>query len=642
MTYESEFFDLPNGGKSSIRQLFLERKRMSTKTTFKRVALVAAAALTFAGISGVAAHATGTTTDSWNVSSAYTGTSTFSAGASTAGTQVVGGVATLQFQAVETSTAFTFATSGVGTISNASNGAGWGTPYFVGGTTAATFPTTTIQSTTTSENSTGNISLSVVSSVAGTQTLTATQLNSSGVPVASYTATVTWVAATAGVSAQYTTSGMASGAGSVTQGTNATVAYTDAAQSTAASRAASIVVAPHDANNTPLNTEKLTVVISGPGTLAIDNSFSTNATGRALTGAAGAYDIAVFADGTSGVSTVTISDGTTTLATKTITFYGAPAKATVTQNLYIVKAGAVNGQAGNDKALTGTTVSGAAGTGVALSSGTAGTGTASFTAAVVDSNGNASAGATVKAVSSNTAVIASAACTEETTDAPGTFQCQVTGASGAASGSTATVTFEVYDAATAAYDILATPITFTIGGAPATVALSTDASSYSIGAPVTVTLTVKDSAGNAAYDADYANLLGGTLSSTLALSQGTLPGAIESVINGVATTKVYSPVIPGTATISGTTGASSANSGAAISATFAVTGDTSAADNASLATDAANAATDAANAAAASADNATQAASDALAAVQSLTAKVSSLFASLQKQITALTKLLKK
>jgi len=33
---------------------------MSTKTTFKRVALVAAAALTFAGISGVAAHATAT------------------------------------------------------------------------------------------------------------------------------------------------------------------------------------------------------------------------------------------------------------------------------------------------------------------------------------------------------------------------------------------------------------------------------------------------------------------------------------------------------------------------------------------------------------------------------------------------------
>lgn len=56
MIYESDTLITPGRGKSLIRQ-FLERKQMSTKTTFKRVALVAAAALTLGGISGVAAHA---------------------------------------------------------------------------------------------------------------------------------------------------------------------------------------------------------------------------------------------------------------------------------------------------------------------------------------------------------------------------------------------------------------------------------------------------------------------------------------------------------------------------------------------------------------------------------------------------------
>ena len=56
MTYESAFFDQAEREKCS-QSTFSERKIMSTKTAFKRVALVAAAALAIGGVSAVSANA---------------------------------------------------------------------------------------------------------------------------------------------------------------------------------------------------------------------------------------------------------------------------------------------------------------------------------------------------------------------------------------------------------------------------------------------------------------------------------------------------------------------------------------------------------------------------------------------------------
>ena len=625
---------------------------MSTKTAFKRVALVAAAALAIGGVTAVAANASAS--DTFTVAT-YNGgvASTALTGSATVGTYVS---TTITFTG-DTNNADSITSTGVGQINVPSVAAGTfnvattgistvGFTAFEADTNADVPGTSTHTLSTTGaapHTTVGTLVIAAYSATAGTQTIT---VNGSG---GASTLTITWGAAPV-ISTQYTTSGMSGGTAAVVQGTTATVVYASTAQSAAANRAATIVVAPFNSNDVALATETLTATISGPGTLGIAATAATAAsTGRALTGAASAYTVDVYGDGTSGVSTITITDGSIVLATETVTFYGSPSKATVTQNLFVVKAGAQLGQLGNDKALTGATVTALAG--AAAAAGHAGTGTAAFTASVVDANGNASAGATVKAVSSNTAVITTSAPVEETTDAPGTWQVAVSGAAGALSGQSATVTFEVYDAATSAYDILATPITFTIGGAVASETLSTDSTSYNALAPVKLTVTAKDSAGNAAYDQD------GTLVSNL-LSSVQLGGTLASpskLVNGVGSvTALYAPSVAGGFTISGTDALTSAGEAVTpVTATSlggsADSAANSATDAANEATDAANAATDAANAAADSADAATQAAQDAgdkadaaLAAVTALSQQVTTLLAKVAALATTIAKIAKK
>jgi hypothetical protein len=75
------------------------------------------------------------------------------------------------------------------------------------------------------------------------------------------------------------------------------------------------------------NTTSVSATIAGPGTLAI-GATPTDAAGRAVssTTSSGVVYVSVYADGTEGVGTVTISVGTTTVATETVTFYGTATK----------------------------------------------------------------------------------------------------------------------------------------------------------------------------------------------------------------------------------------------------------------------------------------------------------------------------
>jgi hypothetical protein len=118
--------------------------------------------------------------------------------------------------------------------------------------------------------------------------------------------------------------------------------------------AATIVVTPKNAADVALSalttaaTVPLTVAVSGPGTVAVATNLAgitslDAGTGRAITGTTGHYVIGVFADGTAGVSTITISTGTTVLATETVTFYGAAAKITPTVVNSVLKIGANTG-----------------------------------------------------------------------------------------------------------------------------------------------------------------------------------------------------------------------------------------------------------------------------------------------------------
>ncbi len=644
MTYESVFAGQAEMEKFS-KSTFSERKIMSTKTSIKRIAAVAAVALTLGGFSAVTAHAT--ETDTWAYSQAYN-TST--------GTAVIGGQAKVTFNVAggANGAIYNVTSTGVGSISYAA-GSGDSTHSFVaplGSPAAATvsFPTSSLTFGLAANGITSEtLTVTATSATAGTQTFSITPINTTtGVAGTATTKAITWVAATTtAVSAQYTTSGMTAGQGSPTLGTNAVVLAANTAQTAASSAAATILVAPADGGNNSLASEKLTVSVSGPGTIGVGVDNTVASAGRAVTGAAGAYTINVFGDGTSGVSTITVSDGATVLTTKTVTFTGSVAKATVTQVLNVARAGTQLGATPNANAAINTQTT------VNLSP--------AFIVTFTDSNGNqvaagkATAYGALKLTSSDSTIIVPGTCTEYTTPNTATktyngkFECYVSGAAGAVSGSKATITVGALLSDTVTR-VTSDPITFSIGGSISKEVLALGATSYSPLAPVTATITATDSSGNPAYDQDgifaktvvYNTYLGGA---DLGL------GTTSSVINGVATyTGAYAPSIEGTLNITGVDAVSTAAE--ALSATASIVGGGGAAsaaqaavDAANEATDAANAATDAANNAMDSADAAQQAALDAgdkadaaLAAVTDLATKVSAI----ATQIAALSALVKK
>jgi len=605
---------------------------MSTKTSIKRIALVAAAALTLGGFSAVTAS-TANAADYSAVVSTSTGSAgwyVYSAYSATNATAIQGGYAQVVFVA-DTGTAgevWSIQLTGAGSIQGATAGTNGGTNATLGGGTL-TYPVTGLQFTE-SATAVGTAAaiqaaygdtLTITSAATGVTTLTATKLSNGSPTSTTASLTFNWVtSATTAVSAQYTQYGVAAGAATPVLGTVATSITADkAAQTTVANAAATILVKPYDGGNNAMSTEKITAAVTGPGTVGVGTS-AQNSMGRAVTSAAaGALEtVTVYGDGTSGVSTITISDGTVTLFTVTVTFTGSPSSVAATQNLYIAKAGAALGVA---QAST------PAGTSVAT--------TDAVTLTVKDSAGNAVAygkSGTIKVVPADTTIISSGTCTEDTATAyAGVFHCSVTGATGAVSGSSTTVKFGALtsDGVTYAYS---SDIKFAIGGSVYSEALTLDAASYNANAPVVITITAKDSKGNLAYDQDVA-LLSVAATATNYLGGNALPGtAVTTLINGKHDFKGnYAPIAGADFTITATDNTAAA---ATLSAKASVSGGAGGGD-ATLALDAANAATDAANNAYDEAQNATQAAQDALAAVTALAAQVKSLIASV-KSLTAL------
>jgi len=776
MTYERAVFGQAEREKFSF-STFLERKTMSTKTTIKRIALVAAVAAAFGGLSTVAANATGTYTTTASASNpttasvgtpvtvSFTDTSTATgvlvadavnmtptlstkptnsglgngsisvvAGALSNATQVITASTGVSVSPVVTDTIATAATAvsitnnytftpdvpgtyvvTVNTTNSANIVVTYTAPLFLNhasdssviGVSSSTgnaltavtggFATAAIEANTASapqyivvtggtvvgatataggtltnaatglattsglSNSlvwtpaatTGTLAIQVYSATAGVATITDTPVTAAtGVPGTPVVGTITFGAAPT-VSAQYSTAYIGTGTTAVSSDAT-TLNFADTPSTT--TPVANVAVQLNSAASTVITGQALTVTVAGPGLVAVGNNANPSAASgksvvtTATSDSTGTFVVYVYADGTSGTSTITIADGTTTIATKTVTFTGAAAKAKATQGLYVAKAGAALGANPSHYLLEGAVVGNGAADPAADS---AKSGTAAIVGTVTDANGNAVAGATVQLVSSNTAVITTGACDEVTLGtyaAAGTWQCQVSGASGALSGQSAKVTFEVYDATTAAYDITAAPLTFTIGGAITKETLATDAASYASLAPVVLTVNATDASGNPAYDQD------GTLVASLVSSTqlgGTLASPVE-LVEGVGTEKgLYAPAVAGSFTISGLDNVSVA--GEAVSVTADSTGgsaDTQAAaatDAASEATDAANAATDAANAAADSADQATAAAEDAgskadaaLAAVTALSQQVTTLLSKIAALTAAVAKIAKK
>ena len=308
--------------------------------------------------------------------------------------------------------------------------------------------------------------------------------------------------------------------------------------------------------------------------------FSATSSVTTVAATAGLGSFNIYANGSVGSATLTISVGSTVVATKTITFKGTAVALAVSA----------------DKVTIGPSASGRK--------------TAALTVTATDSAGNAATSVPAYTCTSGTTATATVSVSTVTGVAAGSTV--ITCASNDSSATSASVTINVAPDASAT----ATTLTF-------------DKDSYSPGELMTITI------GAAANDyASYVAFTGTPQASENLVTVSGLPsGGTVALVNGTATWKAYAPLATGPLTITATSGST------AVVATTTVAADTSAADAAAEATDAANAATDAANAAAEAADAATAAAQDAADAVATLSTQVATLIAGLKAQLTALTNL---
>jgi hypothetical protein len=610
----------------------IERKTMSTKTSFKRIALVAAASLALGGVSVITATsasagyvtAISVSTESLGkggaalTASQYTTSKVVSSKGISAISATVGDTITLAVTAVGgtfvTSDTIKVVNRGYGNLVNATA---------VGASIAA--------------GSNETVTAFTVPAVAGTYTLDVTYYSGgTSSPSTDLSTSVTLtVAAAATYSNSYSTALIASGVTAPTTTTNALAV--SATKTMSANAAANILVSIKDTTNTALDDASvISATISGSGYIAWDSASggspcSATPTYSALIGrsiTAQAMDdsgtLYVCSDNTSGTGTITISvtdaaSVTSTLATKTVTFYGAVASMSVHAKNFTI------GTAGGG--LTGS----------ATGAGTSDTITymPAFVIAQKDSSGQLATGATPTFVITGQTVIASGVCAQDNdadygTGATGYFGCSFTTSSAAKSGDKVTITLRIADPADST-KYLTTTVDLTVGGSVAKEVISFDKPSYSAGEAMQVTITATDSSGNPVADGKASPALTGSKA-----TGGSLPAASYYVGGKKATTAgaLWAPAIGGDFTVVGTGTDAAAT---ALSATVSVSGD----ESASLALDAANAATDAANNAYDEAQNATQAASDALAAVTALAAQVKSLIASVKKLTAAVAKLKK-
>jgi len=623
---------------------------MSTKTTFKRVALVAVAALGLGVLSVAPSSATAVTvtlTPSATTSTiATTETATITIAAS-----AVAGASTdsLTIRAVVTSA--NVATSGTLGFAATTDS----TTTIIRTPVAGPNASITMDSSTVAQGQLirGSVKLNLVTpSAKGTYTVYV-YTTSGGTSGASSTLGVdkefTWTVTVTAASTSADTSS------TVYIGKPSTAAYA-ADASVTASKASAVTDKPAAQieitakNATSSASEDMIVQIAGPGYLALNGASTDSNTARSTrtlvrsgtqTGNASATTyVQVFSDGTSGVATITVTGATsgTVIGTKTLTFSDTkPSTIAVTVKKAYIAAGASTAKVFavtlKDAASNAITSSAAVVTGTRTDTTTAG-----------------------KALATS-----DLACTWDSTDS--VYYCTAVGASTikfgpaeykiTATGTDADATAISAAASTTFADTVATSVTISA------------AANASIGDKVTYTLTAKEKNGypiaDQSYEGGSANgSTGGIFWNTTTVPDYTSStvkpfnaGETITTVSGVATKAIYMPVAAGTVDATWTlAGKSTAPVGAidksiaatVITVTTAVTnaGVDAATDAANEATDAANAATDAALAAADAADAATAAAEDASAAVATLAASVNTALGNLKKQISALAALVNK
>ena len=636
--------------KAAMENVFMtttERKRMSTKTTFKRIALVAVAALGL-GVLSVAPSSAAPVGEVLTLSATTASVSVGETATTTATVEFTTGVANDTLSVV---------VQGSGAVANSSAGAGTGirvTALKTDSVNATLFTTdsaviTTRGDTVSVTNASAGIyvkakfkiDILAVANV-GTWTYSIYTTNITGAVTKTGTFTVT-------VAAKDTTPTVGNSK-IYLNGTTAALAKTsrieaDSALVVAAGASAATIATPvaqatiwsvlHNASDTDIVTgtdvsDSVTLVMTGPGLLSIGTTGSSTKAKQVLL----KYNetAVVWSDGTAGVGTISAYIGSSatssaklTQAAKTITFYGAATTFTATLESTTVRA-------------------------VAAESATAGRNFVSFVAKDSASNVVKDAGLNVNgafyAISSDTKVISAdslgaySACTYSATYTKWICTMNVVDSG------TATITIgDSFTVASSTFTSAA--LSVKAAGAAFTGTLASDKSSYTAGEKAIITVTSKDRGGRSNADGaavPYSNLKWDNLSATFGTGSDATDiiaalNAGGSFVSGVDTYVVYMPTVAGTYVLKGMTSGETVTASAVL--TFTVVDPTkdaadAATDAALEATDAAYAAQDAAQLAAEAADAATAAAEAATAAVEDLATKVAGLFADLQKQITTL------
>jgi hypothetical protein len=607
---------------------------MSTKTTFKRIALVAVAALGLGVLSVAPSQATvvastltlGTTASTATVgeSASTTLTNSFISTAAYDSVTVAGYITSsnganasvkITMEAAtdsSTSSASNYVLLNDATVNNNVHSAGTVdgnlsvnakyTVYLVNPTAAGTYTVVFYQTPYTSGTAGGAGSASTTTA---TWTITVAAAN-----------TAATAASTASVRFGDGSSNSAAPFGGTTEGTDSA---TVAAKSSTALGYTVWVKLKNSAGSAA--TESITAVISGQGYISSSTTRSTN---TALTlkngsGESAGVPVYVFSTGTAGTATLTLSTPSYTFPAKTLTFSGAATKiavSTAVAPLTVIRAKV---------------------------------GTSTSNVAVIKVTDAAAVGLTsaqtFTVTSSATAQISSASVGSYDSTLGGYPLTVVTGAA-PTSGTEVTLTVSIADPAdTTGVAKLTTTHKVKMGGSVAKEVISFDKTSYTPGEQMVITITATDASGNPVYDGAAAPALSSnkTIQGLANVATSYTGGKADSVSRDtdgsvLNTYRVYAPATSGEFKVTAT-GTDAAATLLSASATVADPSVDAATDAANEATDAANAATDAALAAADAADAATAAAQDASDAVAALSAEVSKMIASLKAQITSLTNL---
>jgi hypothetical protein len=611
---------------------------MSTKTTFKRIALVAVAALGFGMVSAVPSFAT-TSATPFTITAAQ-GSLPVAAAATMTATQLTGALNYVELTATNdfTDTSTVTVTVSGSTISTVILGTGGDS------TNTLLNAAGTVLTYTTGDNIGASV-IRIPTTVAGTITVTVASLAvTAGVTTATTRQAITFTVFDRKTwSDRYSTATLAGHDVNSTSGVWAvgeTVYAPKGALNAAAVNVAKISFDFEDATDADLTTTTGTMptvraairpgtgLMPGPGNLQWGSEAAIGRDVTLLSTTAQAPVLNVYNDGVAGTAIIDIfvAGATTASYTKTVYFYGAVTSLVAAQGLYVANA-----------------AGGAWGCGATSCAATSVATTPAATITAKDALGTFVPYLALTATSTSTTDFSSSVTRNQSAAAPGTYFSDVVAVTNGTSGKTANYTWT-------SGTIVSNALTYALGTAMTAVAFTVTPAA-GIGQVGTMAVALTDASTNKPYDAAYTLSLKSSVSLTGSIAPATSTTISQTgtttdyiVLNGAGSWTFFNPLVAGDVSFAGSTFGLVGVAGLAITAAFTVTNEavSVAADLAAEALDAANAATDAANAAAEAADAATAAAQDAADAVAALATQVATYISNLRKQITALTNLVVK